>query len=188
MRLSDCPFPLQISCPTVEGCPGDDIVSRTFGLNRAKRDGPELSLEQIRAALAANPLLQRQIALAAPNSPASPPGQREQQHAASSNSAPLRMNTGRKGEREGMGKNWTFSEINIYGMNVLSLPLPLYYFIYRTVLSILTFFAPSALQQQLIMLGGDTLVRRRLVVVNSEEELRYYIKTGEVPKAADGRR
>uniref|UniRef100_A0A183CDW0 Apple domain-containing protein n=1 Tax=Globodera pallida TaxID=36090 RepID=A0A183CDW0_GLOPA len=47
----------------------------------------------------------------------------------------------------------------------------------------LTYQAKS-LQQQLIVLGGDTLIRRRLVVVNSEEELRYYVKTGEVPRPA----
>jgi len=40
----------------------------------------------------------------------------------------------------------------------------------------------NSLQQQLITLGGDTIVRRRLIVVNSEEELRYYVKTGEVPQ------
>ena len=39
-----------------------------------------------------------------------------------------------------------------------------------------------ALQQQLIYLGGDTIVRRRLIVVNSEDELRYYVKTGEIPQ------
>lgn len=35
-----CPFATcpQVTCPLVEGCPGDDIVSRTFGINRAKRN------------------------------------------------------------------------------------------------------------------------------------------------------
>lgn len=36
-------------------------------------------------------------------------------------------------------------------------------------------------QQQLIQLGGDHIVKKRLVVVNSEDDLRYYIRTGEVP-------
>jgi len=42
----------------------------------------------------------------------------------------------------------------------------------------------SALQTQLISIGGDHIVRRRLIVVNTEDELRFYIKTGEVPSPA----
>lgn len=36
-------------------------------------------------------------------------------------------------------------------------------------------------QQQLIELGGDHVVKKQLVVVNSEDELRYYLRTGDVP-------
>jgi hypothetical protein len=39
-----------------------------------------------------------------------------------------------------------------------------------------------ALQQQLIAIGGDHVVRKRLVVVNTDEELHYYVKTGELPE------
>ncbi|KAI1713679.1 PAN domain-containing protein [Ditylenchus destructor] len=108
-----CPFAPcpQTTCSAVEGCPGDDIISRSFGL-RAKR---HLSLDQIRAALAANPYLQQQLTLGATQA----------------NQANSRMN--------------------------------------------------NSLQHQLIALGGDHIVRKRLIVVNTEEELHYYVKTGEVP-------
>ncbi|KAI1703329.1 PAN domain-containing protein [Ditylenchus destructor] len=108
-----CPFAPcpQTTCSAVEGCPGDDIISRSFGL-RAKR---HLSLDQIRAALAANPYLQQQLTLGATQA----------------NPANSRMN--------------------------------------------------NSLQHQLIALGGDHIVRKRLIVVNTEEELHYYVKTGEVP-------
>uniref|UniRef100_A0AC34RIG4 ZP domain-containing protein n=1 Tax=Panagrolaimus sp. JU765 TaxID=591449 RepID=A0AC34RIG4_9BILA len=54
-----CPFsPCPTStCNSVDGCPKDDLLSRAFGL-RAKRD---LSFDQIRAALVANPRLQQQL-------------------------------------------------------------------------------------------------------------------------------
>ena len=39
----------------------------------------------------------------------------------------------------------------------------------------------SALSQQLLMLSGDHLVKKKLVVVNNEEELSYFVKTGQVP-------
>uniref|UniRef100_A0A915E234 ZP domain-containing protein n=1 Tax=Ditylenchus dipsaci TaxID=166011 RepID=A0A915E234_9BILA len=109
-----CPFAPcpQTTCSAVEGCPGDDIISRSLGL-RSKR---YLSLDQIRAALAANPYLQQQLSLGAQ--------QATQQNAKMNNS----------------------------------------------------------LQHQLITLGGDHIVRKRLIVVNSEEELHYYVKTGEVPQ------
>ncbi|CCD31038.1 Protein let-653 [Caenorhabditis elegans] len=35
-------------------------------------------------------------------------------------------------------------------------------------------------EQQRIALGGDYLVRRRLIVVNSEDQLRYYVRTGNI--------
>jgi len=109
-----CPFAPcpQTTCSAVEGCIGDDLVSRSLGL-RAKR---HLSVEQIRAALAANPYLQQQLSLSQSSNPSS------------------RMN--------------------------------------------------SSLQTQLIGIGGDHIVRRRLIVVNTEDELRFYIKTGEVPSPA----
>lgn len=37
------------------------------------------------------------------------------------------------------------------------------------------------MQQQLIELSGDHIVKKQLVVVNSEDELRYYVRTGDVP-------
>uniref|UniRef100_A0AC35U7P9 ZP domain-containing protein n=1 Tax=Rhabditophanes sp. KR3021 TaxID=114890 RepID=A0AC35U7P9_9BILA len=40
----------------------------------------------------------------------------------------------------------------------------------------------TVLQQQLVAIAGDHVVRKRLVVVNSEEELKYYVKTGDVPE------
>ena len=61
-----CPFATcpSTSCATVDGCPRDDLISRSFGL-RAKR---ELSLDQIRAALAADPSLHEKLSLL-PSSP-----------------------------------------------------------------------------------------------------------------------
>uniref|UniRef100_A0A0N4ZIU0 Apple domain-containing protein n=1 Tax=Parastrongyloides trichosuri TaxID=131310 RepID=A0A0N4ZIU0_PARTI len=111
-----CPF---AECPTnvcnnVEGCPNSlsqDMLTSMFK-SRAKR---YLSLEQIRAALAANPYLQQQLNLANDTLPASTE----------------RMN--------------------------------------------------AVLQQQLVAIGGDHVVRKRLIVVNSEEELKYYVRTGDVP-------
>ncbi|CEF59988.1 Zona pellucida domain and PAN-1 domain and Apple-like domain-containing protein [Strongyloides ratti] len=111
-----CPFaecPINV-CNSVEGCPNSsshDILSNMFK-NRAKR---YLSLEEIRAALAANPYLQQQLNLANDTLPISTD----------------RMN--------------------------------------------------AVLQQQLVAIGGDHVVRKRLIVVNSEEELKYYVKTGDVP-------
>ncbi|ULT95582.1 hypothetical protein L3Y34_004353 [Caenorhabditis briggsae] len=35
-------------------------------------------------------------------------------------------------------------------------------------------------EQQRIALGGDHVVRRRLIVVNSEDQLRYYVRTGNI--------
>uniref|UniRef100_A0A0K0FCQ5 Let-653 protein (projected from Caenorhabditis elegans ortholog let-653) n=1 Tax=Strongyloides venezuelensis TaxID=75913 RepID=A0A0K0FCQ5_STRVS len=111
-----CPF---AECPTnlcnpVEGCPNtpsQDVLSSMFK-NRAKR---YLSLEEIRAALAANPYLQQQLSLANDTLPVSAD----------------RMN--------------------------------------------------AVLQQQLVAIGGDHVVRKRLIVVNSDEELKYYVRTGDVP-------
>ena len=56
-----CPFNAcpATTCNPVDGCPKDDFLSRAIGL-RAKRD---LTFDQIRAALAANPQLQQQLAL-----------------------------------------------------------------------------------------------------------------------------
>uniref|UniRef100_A0A7E4VEE0 Apple domain-containing protein n=1 Tax=Panagrellus redivivus TaxID=6233 RepID=A0A7E4VEE0_PANRE len=61
-----CPFATcpKTNCGPVDGCPRDDLISRTFGL-RAKR---QLSLEQIQAALAANPSLQHQLSLSSDSS------------------------------------------------------------------------------------------------------------------------
>uniref|UniRef100_A0A914X3B6 Uncharacterized protein n=1 Tax=Plectus sambesii TaxID=2011161 RepID=A0A914X3B6_9BILA len=42
---------------------------------------------------------------------------------------------------------------------------------------------PAALQQYLVSLGGDHIVKKRLIVVNSENELQYYIRTGNVPQS-----
>lgn len=59
----NCPFAVQTNCDTVEGClvESSDLLSRTFGASfRSRR---EVSLEAIRAALAANPELQHQIGL-----------------------------------------------------------------------------------------------------------------------------
>uniref|UniRef100_A0A914C3A0 Apple domain-containing protein n=1 Tax=Acrobeloides nanus TaxID=290746 RepID=A0A914C3A0_9BILA len=39
----------------------------------------------------------------------------------------------------------------------------------------------STLRQQLMLLGGDHIVRKRLIVVNSEEELQFFVRTGEIP-------
>ncbi|CAJ0928735.1 unnamed protein product, partial [Mesorhabditis belari] len=39
----------------------------------------------------------------------------------------------------------------------------------------------AATEQQLLALAGDHVVKRRLVVVNSEDQLRYYVRTGEMP-------
>ncbi|PAV81451.1 hypothetical protein WR25_22273 [Diploscapter pachys] len=36
-------------------------------------------------------------------------------------------------------------------------------------------------EQQLLALGGEHFVKRRLVVVNSEDQLRYYVRTGDLP-------
>ncbi|CAJ0564580.1 unnamed protein product, partial [Mesorhabditis spiculigera] len=36
-------------------------------------------------------------------------------------------------------------------------------------------------EQQLLALAGDHVVKRRLVVVNSEDQLRYYVRTGQMP-------
>ncbi|VDM56969.1 unnamed protein product, partial [Angiostrongylus costaricensis] len=38
-----------------------------------------------------------------------------------------------------------------------------------------------SIEQQLLALGGDHTVKRRLVVVNSEDQLRYYVRTGDIP-------
>ncbi|VDM50861.1 unnamed protein product [Toxocara canis] len=109
-----CPFAPcpAVTCPGVEGCSTNDLLSRTFGF-RAKR---HLTIEEIRAALAANPDLQRQIRLT--------------------------NHLGTSGRSN------------------------------------------AETQQQLIALGGDHIVKKRLVVVNSEDQLRYYVRTGDVP---DGR-
>ncbi|KAI6192867.1 hypothetical protein M3Y99_01913200 [Aphelenchoides fujianensis] len=40
----------------------------------------------------------------------------------------------------------------------------------------------NSLQQQLITIGGDHIVRKRLVVVNTDDELSFYVKTGNVPE------
>ncbi|KAI6214167.1 hypothetical protein M3Y94_00236400 [Aphelenchoides besseyi] len=102
--FSPCPTN---TCPSVEGCAGDDLLSRTLGL-RSKR---YVSLDQIRAAFSANPQLEKQLALGA-----SAPG------------------------------------------------------------------SQLTLQQQLINIGGEHVVRKRLVVVNTDEELHYFVKTGELPE------
>ncbi|KAI6236389.1 hypothetical protein M3Y95_00152400 [Aphelenchoides besseyi] len=104
--FSPCPTN---TCPSVEGCAGDDLLSRTLGL-RSKR---YVSLDQIRAAFSANPQLEKQLALGA-----SAPG----------------------------------SQLS------------------------------NSLQQQLINIGGEHVVRKRLVVVNTDEELHYFVKTGELPE------
>ncbi|CAD5221579.1 unnamed protein product [Bursaphelenchus okinawaensis] len=101
--FSPCP---QTTCSFVEGCPREDLLLRSLGL-RKKRN---LTLEQIRAALAANPSLQKQL-LSSQNS----------------------------------------------GMS-------------------------NTLHQQLLAIGGDHIVRKKLIVLNSEEELEYYVKTGELPE------
>uniref|UniRef100_A0A0N5A937 ZP domain-containing protein n=1 Tax=Syphacia muris TaxID=451379 RepID=A0A0N5A937_9BILA len=107
-----CPFaPCPVtSCPNVEGCTNNDLLTRAFGLWRTRR---HLTIEDIRAALAANPDLQRQIRLT--------------------------------NHISGQGRT------------------------------------SSETQQQLITLGGDHIVKKRLVVVNSEDQLRYYVRTGDVP-------
>uniref|UniRef100_A0A915PTS6 ZP domain-containing protein n=1 Tax=Setaria digitata TaxID=48799 RepID=A0A915PTS6_9BILA len=106
-----CPFaPCPVAkCEDVEGCGSSDLLSNTFGL-RSKR---HITIEDIRAALAANPDLQRQIRL-----------------------------------------------MNQFGTQPQT---------------------TSETQQQLIELGGDHVVKKQLVVVNSEDELRYYVRTGDVP-------
>ncbi|VDK85214.1 unnamed protein product [Litomosoides sigmodontis] len=106
-----CPFapcPME-TCEEVEGCGSSNLLSNTFGL-RSKR---HITIEEIRAALAANPDLQRQIRL--------------------------------------MNQFGTQSQTT------------------------------SETQQQLTELGGDHIVKKQLVVVNSEDELRYYVRTGDVP-------
>uniref|UniRef100_A0A8R1TTC1 ZP domain-containing protein n=1 Tax=Onchocerca volvulus TaxID=6282 RepID=A0A8R1TTC1_ONCVO len=106
-----CPFapcPVEI-CDEVEGCGNTNLLSDTFGL-RIKR---QVTIEQIRSALAANPDLQRQIRL-----------------------------------------------LNRFGTQSQT---------------------TSEMQQQLIELGGDHVVKKQLVVVNSEDELRYYVRTGDLP-------
>lgn len=108
----------------VEGCPGDDLIARSFGFSKRAKRTQELTLEQIKAALAANPHLQQQLGLVTPSSSPTRPTTNDAHH--------VHMN--------------------------------------------------ASLQQQLIYLGGDTIVRRRLIVVNSEDELRYYVKTGEIPQ------
>ncbi|MCP9265487.1 hypothetical protein DINM_020802 [Dirofilaria immitis] len=105
---SFAPCPTEI-CEEVDGCGRSNLLSNTFGL-RHKR---HITIEQIRAALAANPDLQRQIRL--------------------------------------MNRFGTQSQTT------------------------------SEIQQQLIRLGGDHIVKKQLVVVNSEDELRYYVRTGDVP-------
>lgn len=50
---------IQETCEEVEGCGNSNLLSNTFGL-RSKR---HITIEEIRAALAANPDLQRQIRL-----------------------------------------------------------------------------------------------------------------------------
>lgn len=52
--------PLQATCDDVEGCGSSDLLSNAFGGLRRKR---HITIEEIRAALAANPDLQRQIQL-----------------------------------------------------------------------------------------------------------------------------
>lgn len=64
----------------MEGCSGDDILSRTLNLSRTKRD---ISLEQIREAIAANPFLQQQLSLET-NSP--------EDRASAAQKAPIRIN------------------------------------------------------------------------------------------------
>lgn len=68
----------------MEGCSGDDIITRSFGLNRLKRD---ISLEQIRDAIAANPFLQQQLSLSAPDQTNQRLNSGSQQQ-----SSPIRMN------------------------------------------------------------------------------------------------
>ncbi|CAI5449709.1 unnamed protein product [Caenorhabditis angaria] len=41
-------------------------------------------------------------------------------------------------------------------------------------------FTSVVQEQQRISIGGDHVVRRRLVVVNSEDQLRYYVRTGDI--------
>ncbi|VDN19098.1 unnamed protein product [Gongylonema pulchrum] len=106
-----CPFapcPLA-TCENVEGCGSLDLLTNAFGGLRSKR---HITIEEIRAALVANPDLQRQIQL-----------------------------------------------INRFG----------------------TGQATPEMQQQLIELGGDHVVKKQLVVVNSDDELRYYVRTGDIP-------
>ncbi|CAB3409139.1 unnamed protein product [Caenorhabditis bovis] len=109
-----CPFAPcpKATCDDVEGCDADHM-------HRYKR---ELSLEDIRRALEANPELASQIGIS-PNAFAQ-----------------------RKGESP---ENRHFNSV--------------------------------VQEQQRIALGGDHVVRRRLVVVNSEDQLRYYVRTGDIP-------
>uniref|UniRef100_A0A914PFI3 ZP domain-containing protein n=1 Tax=Panagrolaimus davidi TaxID=227884 RepID=A0A914PFI3_9BILA len=55
-----CPFAVcsKTTCPSVDGCPRDDLISRSFGL-RAKRQS--VSLEQMQKMFAANPSLYEKL-------------------------------------------------------------------------------------------------------------------------------
>lgn len=44
-----------------------------------------------------------------------------------------------------------------------------------------SFQIPGAFQQSLLGSAGDIVVSKKLVVVNSENELQYYLRTGNVP-------
>jgi len=46
-----------------------------------------------------------------------------------------------------------------------------------------SFQVPGAFQQNLLGSAGDIVVSKKLVVVNSENELQYYLRTGNVPTA-----
>ncbi len=135
-----------MSCDAVEGCAadsGDLLTSRAFGGVFRRKRRQAVSLEAIRAALAANPHLQHQIGIT--------------------------DTTDRTSIASKHPPSICYRNIS-YILILIHIP--------TTVISPTNV---SALQQQLFSLGGDHIVKKRLVVVNSEEQLQYYVRTGNVP-------
>lgn len=119
----------QMKCPIVEGCSTNELLaaaSNGIGSGRRhRRMKRQLTIEQIRAAIAANPHLSSQIG-----------------------NLPSSILTGGGGGGR----------------------------------------SSDTLQQHLARLGGDHIVKKRLIVVNSENELQYYVRTGNIPQSFAGRR
>ncbi|VDM77707.1 unnamed protein product [Strongylus vulgaris] len=152
-----CPFAPcpPANCSPVEGCPRD------------KRSTRSLSLEEIRRALEADPKLASQIGLS-PHALANRPGN-------SGKNKPKIYGTCLRVAVASDCKTHTFH------FQILLISSQ------HEIIVIRNFLSPHptatfsfSVESQLMALGGDHTVKRRLVVVNSEDQLRYYVRTGDV--------